>query len=151
MESLTSSEIDSIVQEVCDKFNYLNDIVWKYNHRLKSNAGKAFCSQKKIELNPIYFIKASKEEQIETVVHEVCHLIAYHVYGARGHGKVWKDCMRYCGYKPRRCHNYELTGNKVDVVCGCGPRKIGKVRYKRMLAGTKYHCLQCKQDVRVSN
>ena len=54
----------------------------------------------KIEFNPLLWINASKEEKENAVVHEVCHVIVYHLYEIMDHGLEWQGCMKNAGEVP---------------------------------------------------
>jgi predicted SprT family Zn-dependent metalloprotease len=52
-----------------------------------------------IHLSSRLFPLASFDECVETVVHEVCHVLS-DIIGVKdaGHGEVWKLCMERAGY-----------------------------------------------------
>jgi SprT protein len=92
-----------------------------------------------------------------TVPHEVAHMVEKYVFGTSGHGKRWKSIMVRFGCEPSRCHSYDqlkTRGGKdrPRVICGCGERDIGPIKYKRMVSGhSSYTCGTCKQGVRPAN
>jgi predicted SprT family Zn-dependent metalloprotease len=76
----------------------------RMNSRLTSTAGRAFLQDNYVDLscyllqnNPEYF-------RIDTIPHELCHHIAFRIYGDRGHGKGWKYVMKSMGLSGDRCH-----------------------------------------------
>tara|TARA_R110000782_G_scaffold200987_3_gene289754 strand:- start:568 stop:1131 length:564 start_codon:yes stop_codon:yes gene_type:complete len=83
----------------------------------------------------------------ETVGHEVAHLVAKVVYGAKHHDYLWKSVMRDYNLKPTRCHSYELTparrSEKFAYKCACSEYKVGKQRHNRIQAGARYTCSKC--------
>lgn len=75
--------------------------VLDYNLYRKDAIGLAHYVKNMIKLNPVYLIGGDKElyDHIldDTIVHEVCHFVAYRVYRERGHGYYWKLCMSKMG------------------------------------------------------
>jgi predicted SprT family Zn-dependent metalloprotease len=77
-----------------------------------------------------------------------------HIAKTSGHGPRWKSIMRKFGCEPSRCHSYDQlrTASGQDrpkVICGCGEREIGPIKYKRMIRGeSSYTCGRCKQRVK---
>ena len=107
--------------------------------------------------------RATPEERRNTVIHEVCHIVANYKYqlwrnpGRRNpHGKEWAYCMRQCGQNPARCHKVDRTGlkrnhtrTKYKVHCDCKEWLIGPARMRRITRGTTdYQCPYCKTKVR---
>src|SRR5574343_346888 len=84
------------------------------------------------------------EEQINTVVHETCHIAVKYLYGnkASSHGWTWKSLMLKCGQNPSRCAKVDRTGlvSTFGVQCSCGVLNIGRTQYRRFLGGKKYRC-----------
>lgn len=70
-------------------------------------AGYARLRSKHVSFNFPILVREGRNFD-ETVVHEVCHVLAYALLGDRGHGNGWRAMMRVCGYpNPSRCHTYE--------------------------------------------
>jgi SprT protein len=95
---------------------------------------------------------------LNTVPHEVSHLIAFHVHGrfVAPHGAEWATIMRKVfGLKPLRCHNYDV-GVCMPVayryLCGCAvAHTFGPRRHKSALRGRRYYCRRCHQPLRFSH
>jgi SprT protein len=51
------------------------------------------------------------EFMVNTVPHEVAHIVSYCLYGTngKGHGREWQTIMRSFGLEPTRCHNYDMS------------------------------------------
>lgn len=62
-----------------------------------------------IQVNPRMLVENKDDYLINTIGHEVAHLITSdNHHGKRmGHKKEWKDTMAVFGLKPERCHNYQ--------------------------------------------
>ena len=93
------------------------------------------------------------EEFKQTVIHEVAHLVDYHLHGVQRsyngrrvvHGKTFKQIMVRLGAKPDTYHSYDTTSverksgsrNKYVWVNTAGQEmKLGVIRHNRMVAGT---------------
>lgn len=52
--------------------------------------------------------RASERERYETIIHEVCHIVANHLYAGekiKPHGRKWKSLMERCGLQPEIYHH----------------------------------------------
>jgi predicted SprT family Zn-dependent metalloprotease len=115
----------------------------------------------RIRLSPVLWDLATKEEQEETVVHEVCHLVTEHEAMLRGdphpaaHGTEWAAVMRRAGAKGQRCHNVDRTGiaratARYYLTCQCGkPQVISAARATKIRKGKLYKCLVCHTIVQL--
>jgi SprT protein len=111
-----------------------------------------------IRLSAPLWAKASRDQQVETIIHEACHVIADYKFGRRQkHGPRWQEMMRLCGYQsPRRCHTVDLggirarrLGRRLSATCGCpGGILITAVVARRVRAGAAYSCRACGQRLR---
>lgn len=120
-------------------------------------AGCAYLFKNHISINPVFLVEQADNNFIEdTIPHELAHLIAFNMYGHKGHGKPWKSVMIKLGYEPERCHSYDTTNAKVRhtkkarFTCGC-PGKvgtIGMIRAKRHLRGERlFSCKTCREQI----
>jgi predicted SprT family Zn-dependent metalloprotease len=155
------------VDEIAVKLNkpmLVGKISVDFNTAFRSCAGKAYwrpvAGNHKIRLSAKIWPYMTEQQRYETVVHEVCHIIA-NINFARNckHDWRWRLTMRNAGVKPERCHNipiYELgiskrRGRRERVVgkCGCvngcqvGPTVAKRMREKNMA----YRCVRCKQKI----
>lgn len=75
--------------------------VLDYNLYRKSAIGLAHYVKGMIRLNPVYLMGGSEDlvnhMLDDTIVHEICHFVAYRVFKERGHGYYWKECMHRMG------------------------------------------------------
>ena len=113
--------------------------------------------------NTIRFNRPLFERNIEdflgnTVPHEVSHLIAHRLHGARiaPHGAEWATIMREVfGLEPRRCHDYDVRpgmGATYRYRCGCPDgHALGTRRHRSALRGRRYHCRRCRQPLEFSH
>jgi SprT protein len=80
-------------------------------------AGRAYCSENRIRLNPVLLLE-NQADFIERVIpHEVAHLLTRTLYLGPGrikpHGLEWKSVMLALGMKPVRCHSYDTANARV--------------------------------------
>jgi predicted SprT family Zn-dependent metalloprotease len=148
--------VEEIIQDACNR-NNVSDLADQidvlFSDRMTSTAGRAKYSRNGkhyIKLSTVFLQRAPKEKIINTIYHEVCHIITHYVYGFRAssHGWQWRAIMYACGQTPTRTHNVDMPGRnrhkRVKIDCYCpGGTKLGPTQYKRMLRGTRYRCSKC--------
>lgn len=101
--------------------------------------------------------RANEQERYQTVVHEVCHLVANHEAHLAGrgkpqaHGYEWKRTMLRAGVRPERCHSVDTKGlkgkktRKTEVAhCNCKDHAITPAMAKKIGKGALYFCRSCK-------
>jgi len=99
--------------------------------------------------------RADRTERDNTVIHEVCHVVADFKYPElvrrQGiHGDIWQTLHRICGAEPMVRHNVCNNGlrkqvKKYRVKCDCPTGVIITAnRLSRMRKGTRYICNKCK-------
>ena len=80
-------------------------------------AGRAYYKYNRIRLNPILMVENQEDFVVQTVPHEVAHLLAFTMFGTRTrikpHGTEWKSVMLALGLKPARCHSYDVANARV--------------------------------------
>lgn len=113
-------------------------LVFRWNPRMRSAAGRAYWPVCRIEVNPAV-LSHSQLEAWTTIRHELAHLLAYARYG-RGiqpHGPEWKRCCIQLGIPGEsRTHKLPLPCRRMSrnfhYACpNCGAR-IAKARpFKR--------------------
>src|SRR5574343_319604 len=108
-----------------------------------------------IRFNPEIYVN-NKEKFEQTVAHEVAHLFAF-AYNDTGHGKIWKQIMKYVfNREHNRCHSYDMSNvsntKKREVViykCKCSTHEIGVVKHRNLLKQPhrKLICVKCNEIV----
>lgn len=90
----------------------------------------------KIEINPHYYREQGFDGMIETIVHELSHILQFVIYptAKQAHGPEFKSIMRGFGYQPLTYHSMprpqtQKKGQKSTAV----KRKYKKTRYKYRL------------------
>jgi predicted SprT family Zn-dependent metalloprotease len=118
----------------------------EFNGRLRSAAGRADFSARRIELNP-RLLDRHPEELVPTLVHELCHFIA----GARaGHGPRWRDAVVALGQVPESCHRLDVDGLAVRRrrwLWSCG--RCGETYERGHRAAHRYSCGRCGRRLRL--
>ena len=125
----------------------------KWNRRFTKRIGDAGYSDHPlraiIRLSPWIWERASNTQRRETIIHETCHIVAWHSYGRaiQPHGPQWKLAMRKCGVAPAVYHTIDLVGiNKFPVQncpkptesrCFVNRRALGSLRRGKSLFCTK--------------
>jgi SprT protein len=147
------SDINDICMSIYDrKFDF--SLVFK---QIGTKAGTANLRFNIITLNPDYFSNGHMEDMINrTLPHEIAHLVAYQLFGDRGHGRGWKMVMRQFGLEPSRCHSYSLKGIKTrsrrthEYSCKCSDLKHSvsmKMHSKIQSRPSNFSCRRCKSPL----
>jgi hypothetical protein len=87
---------------------YLYGVRVILSERLVSTAGKAKPTESVIILN-VRLLAVRPDQLLRILVHEVAHLLAFKLYGDRGHGQAWKQLMVTLGFEPCRCHSLDTS------------------------------------------
>ena len=128
------------------------------SYDLKSTVGgTASYSLWHIQANPRMLVENKDDYLINTIGHEVAHLITFDNYGKRtkAHGKEWAATMAVLGLKPERCHSYKAYSKprkrlkRFLYVCKCNiHHHITGTRRRRIDCGSGFHCARCGHYLR---
>lgn len=161
------------IQFACHKTGCLElaNVPFEWSRRLRTTMGYAYVTYKRsgfdvtysfsIKLSSQIFETASEREQVETVIHETCHLIDrynHYVINRRtdkppgSHGPKWKSLMRQCGLKPKRCHNLPVKRNspvrRYETLCKCRAHHITGQRLSKIIKRERsYVCNHCSAHI----
>ena len=158
----TIPEILAVVKETCEKCG-CSEIAEKFLVEFKGNftsrmgdastiGGKA--NNFKFGIirfsTPIWKL-ATDAEKLQTIIHEVCHVIATYKYGymKKAHGWEWQQIMLSAGVLPERCHKVDVAALKKKkteyrVLCGCEKGcRISQTILNRLGNGAIYRCRRC--------
>lgn len=153
LEKIVTERVAHYVTEVnrlWPKLNYKTPVV-QYDLRGRT-AGQAWGMKNLIKLNPILLHENLEDFKVNTIPHEIAHIVSFQLYGrsGAGHGPNWKYVMRRMGIEPSRCHQYDTTNAKVRNVAktslyctGCG-KHIGDATAKVVKTLHLRHSLCCK-------
>lgn len=124
-----------------------------FNQRGKI-AGCARLQINEIRFNPI-LLSDNLDAFLEVVVpHEVCHLLAYRLFGkVRPHGKEWQGLMlELFGIRGQVYHQMDITKVKGKIFhyqCECGPIELSIRRHNKVVRGEQtYICKKCRSTLR---
>lgn len=85
-----------------------------WNQRLTTTAGRAFCAEQRLELNPT-LLAGHPAEIPGVLVHEAAHLAAHRLFGqgVAAHGRHWRGLMRIAGEEPTISHDLPVPRGRV--------------------------------------
>jgi len=143
-----------------DELEILESLEVEWNKRFTSRLGSArsikVTESFRLRFSVPLWPRATPKERRDTVIHEVCHLVAQKRAWARGvkiqaHGPEWQRLMRECGIEPERTHNVSNEGlttrRRVEVSCKCGSTSVTPYVAGRIAAGATYRCKRCKVEI----
>jgi len=122
-----------------------------FNGRFTARMGDAHLDRRRIRISAPLWPRASEDQRRQTVLHELCHLVAHARFG-RGippHGAQWRALMEVLGEPPARCHQVDRSGLRRATArhlarCACGQHALSAVRAGRLARGTAaYRCRRC--------
>lgn len=131
----------------------------RYTLRGKT-AGRAWPQKWEISLNPRLAELNGDRFVMETVTHEIAHLIAHRLNPKdRPHGCTWEAVMLALGQNPKRLHDYDVSGiagirrpqPRYAYACDCRGHQITAIRHNRILRGAQYRCMYCRGIIRPVN
>jgi len=145
-EDLTEQARDLLNRLLLPAIAQKVSVVW--NARLRTTAGRAYCRNQLIELNPALW-DISEEEIDRTFLHELAHLVAYARAGRKRiepHGPEWRQACADLGIAGEaRCHDLPFERHrqkrKFAYVCPHCARELRRVKRIRKAAAC-YHCCQ---------
>lgn len=130
--------------------NKLYEWTFKWNTKSTKTAGWTKYDTKTIEVTKNYALKATKNEYINTVLHEIAHAL---VGDKAGHGPIWKKKAISIGCTGERCHNVTFTEPKYVMICGCKGKLRTRVRMspyiKKIQNGKNIVCTGCNEKVKL--
>jgi SprT protein len=116
-------------------------------------AGCARLQKNELRFNPILLDDNVDAFLEEVVPHEVCHLLAYWLFGkVRPHGKEWQNLMfKLFSLKGQTYHQMDVTkvkGKSFYYQCQCGPIELGIRRHNKVINGKQiYVCKKCRSPL----
>lgn len=82
-----------------------------------SRAGACQYRNKQISLARLFIRKASEQEILDTILHEIAHALAGR---AHHHDALWRKIAREIGCSAERCHNLKFSPPRWIVQCSSG-------------------------------
>lgn len=115
---------------------------WQFAFDLApERAGSCRYGKKQITLSVTYCLKASKEEIVDTILHEIAHAI---VGPKHGHDATWKAAAQQIGCTAERCHHVQHTLPRWRGRCGCGQEWK---RQRLTQRARTSRCRKCKGNI----
>lgn len=158
MSCLDREAIDEQIRRTCRELIDPNaahvlagTITWSWNARLSRAIARAQLASAKIELSSRLFPLLPDHEQRDTVIHEVCHIVAHalHGPGIAHHGREWRQLMVRAGGEPR-ARSKSIDGadflrgrNRVPFWCGCRAHAVTAQRAAKIERGFVFVCTRC--------
>jgi SprT protein len=147
IKSKIITEAQNIYKRGITIFNIQNPMTLNFSFSLRGRvAGEA--KQNSIKYN-IEIARLNFDTfMIDTVPHEVAHVICRQVYPrAKSHGREWKHIMVKLGYAPNRCHEMVYVParitKKYEIFCDCRTHEVGLKVYNKIKNGKIYRCQLC--------
>ena len=106
-----------------------------------ARGGSCRYSDQQITLSVTYCLKASREEIVDTILHEIAHAI---VGPKHGHDATWKAAARQIGCTAERCHRIQHTLPRWHGQCGCG-QQWERQRLSQRIRTSR--CGKCKGNI----
>lgn len=125
----------------------------RFNQRGKI-AGCARLQINELRFNPVLLNDNVDAFLKEVVPHEVCHLLAYSLFGkVRPHGKEWQglmfDLFRLKGQTYHQMDVSKVKGKSFNYLCKCGPIELGIRRHNKIVKGQQtYICRKCRSPLK---
>lgn len=139
------------------------DVKVAYRSDMRDDAGYAHTdnNENQIEFNVYLFLSNFDKFLVDTIPHELAHVITDHVFpdAKQSHGPEWKSVMHSLGFNPVRKHTYDVSvipgsKNKFRYVCsGCTePMQflLTKLLHTRISAGNDRLCGVCHTKISYS-
>ena len=121
-------------------------------------AGLARVRENRIRLNPVLLAENTEHFILQTVPHEIAHLVNRTLHGphvrahgphVRAHGPEWQYIMHALGLPAERCHQYDVANartpaqRRYDYHCNCRSHPVSQIVHNRIRRGLTYTCRRC--------
>lgn len=116
-------------------------------------AGCARLQSNQLRFNPVLLADNLEAFLEEVIPHEICHLLAFRLYGrVRPHGKEWKSLMyQLYGLAGNTYHKLDVSkviGSTFNYRCLCGPLELSIRRHNKVLRRkVVYTCTRCGEKL----
>lgn len=159
MSIISDRRIKELMRGACTanglSADFADRVSVSFESKFTRRMGDASYDKMRVRFSIPLFLRASVEDQEDTVVHEMCHIIARHLFGPRisSHGHEWKLCMLKAGRAPTRCHSVDRTGltrtrKTMETKCGCSTHMVTPAMFTKIASKkTRRYCKKCKGDL----
>lgn len=162
MPSLDREAIDDQIRCTCGiliepnaAHMFAERITWAWNARLSRAIARAQLASARIELSSRLFPLLPDHEQRDTIIHEVCHIVAHAMHGPdiAHHGREWRQLMQKAGGEPR-ARSKSIDGadflrgpNRIPFFCGCRAHAVTAQRADKIRRGFVFVCTRCNEPL----
>ena len=109
-----------------EAFDLARRVRIRYNPRMRTTIGQARLTEAVVELNTRLLIE-HPEELIETLIHELAHLVVYWRYGhVRPHGREFLTLLRAGNLSGKATHELEVGHLRRRPALRTRPRRLGR-------------------------
>ena len=122
----------------CSGADVIYNYEFKMNSRLKAVLGRCNFNKKLIELSINYFKHGSLVHIVQTLIHEFCHHVTYHILG-NGYNDgdtIFESLIKSCNSKSTRTTNVAFSKHIYKAECGCILTRHVKRDYSNYTCGT---------------
>jgi len=96
---------------------------------------------------------------LQTVPHEVAHVVTWLLHGnrVRPHGREWQSVMSFFGKDSSRCHEFKVPEagqrrqQRWKYECNCRDHQLSTTRHHRVQEGQQYQCRLCNGILRLKS
>lgn len=154
-QQLVSQKVEQCIHHASQYFeqNFKHPKI-NFNQRGKI-AGSARLQFNELRFNPVLLEDNLDAFLQEVVPHEVCHLLAYTLFGkVRPHGKEWQSLMRNLfelnGQTYHQMDVAKVKGKSFNYQCECGTIELGIRRHNKVIRGEQiYICKKCRSPLKI--
>ena len=129
--AMTLQEIETLAKQLIRKHEKVSGLQpgWQFGFDLAASRGGVCWQRKKlITLSVTFCLKASREEIIDILLHEIAHAIVGHQHG---HDAVWQEAAKRIGCSAERCHSVDHTPPRWVGECKCAGKQWERQRLTR--------------------
>lgn len=129
----------------------ISQIKYEFYLHIPNTLARAFPDSNLIQINKNLWFDLSTKQKVNTVVHEVAHLVVSAMHGdVHSHGKEWRNAMEAAGEVPYiSSKEFQEGGDLLELTCGCSSVKVTKSRASQLVKKLMY-CEACNEPVCLS-
>ncbi|WP_035387481.1 SprT family zinc-dependent metalloprotease [Ferrimonas senticii] len=116
-------------------------------------AGAAHLQHNRLRFNPVLAAQNQQAFIDQVVPHEVCHLLAWQLYGkVKPHGREWQALMvNLFAVRPDTRHQFDVSAvapRTFSYRCNCRLHQLTIRRHNKILRGqAEYRCRLCQSPL----
>jgi len=112
---------------------------------MRTVGGHAYCREHMVVFNPKLLAQEGKTSFLNTIIHEVAHLVHYVLKRGWSHNYYWKYIFRKMGGDGKRCHDYDVSAMRKPVVkkVASTPKTVEKSFRERAVKNRRMYIFAC--------